>query len=70
MLFSTPVGALGGDVAGRAIAISAGAEGTAGDVWVGIYREDRLYKLSTLTGQPVPVNGGGQTYVQLPADFN
>lgn len=70
VLFSTPVGPTGSDVAGRAIAISAGAEGTAGDVWVGIYREDRFYKLSTLTGQPVPVNAGGQTYVQLPSDFN
>jgi hypothetical protein len=70
VLFSTPVGATGGDVAGRAIAISAGIEGTAGDVWVAIYREDRVYKLSTLTGQPVPVNASGQTYVQLPADFN
>lgn len=70
VLFSTPVGGPGGDVAGRAIAISAGLEGTGGDVWVAIYREDRIYKLSTLTGQPVAVNASGQTSIQLPADFN
>lgn len=66
VLFSTPVGGPGGDVAARAIAVSAGIEGSAGDVWVAIYREQRVYKLSSLTGQPVPVSGGaGQTYIQL-----
>ncbi|MDP3237885.1 MAG: hypothetical protein Q8N26_34160 [Myxococcales bacterium] len=69
VLFSTPVGGTGSDVAERAIAVSAGIEGSAGDVWVGNYRERRLYKLSTLTGQEIPVNAGGQTFIQLPADF-
>lgn len=69
VLFSTPVGSVGTDIAARAIAISAGVEGSAGDVWVGIYRDKRIFKLSTLTGQPVPVNAAGLTYVQLANDF-
>ena len=65
VLFTTPVGGPSGDVAGRALAVSAGAESTAGDVWAGIYFERRMYKLSSANGQPVPVAPGGLTYVQL-----
>ncbi|MBI3185804.1 MAG: hypothetical protein HYZ28_27010 [Myxococcales bacterium] len=65
VLFSTPVGGPGGGVAARAIAISQGAEGTAGDVWVGIYRESRVYKLSALNGKVVPVNAAGDGSIYL-----
>lgn len=65
VLFTTKVGPAGGDVAARAIAISAGLEGTAGDVWVGIYRNRSFYKLSTANGQIVPVNAAGALSVSL-----
>ncbi len=65
VLFSTPVGAVGGDVAGRGVAISKGVEGTAGDVWFSQYREQRIYKMSTANGQIVPVNAAGDMFIQL-----
>ena len=55
----------GGDVAGRALAVSAGAEGTAGDVWAGIYFEQRMYKLNSANGELMPVSPGGPNYVQI-----
>ncbi len=65
VLFSTPVGAVGGDVAERGVAISRGIEGTAGDVWVANYREKRVYKLSSSNGQIVPVNAAGDMFITL-----
>jgi len=65
VLFSTPVGAVGGDVAERGIAISKGLEGTAGDVWVANFREQRVYKLSSANGQIIPVNAAGDTFITL-----
>lgn len=67
VLFTQPVGAVpgSGQVGGRALAVAAGLEGTAGEVWVGIHFEQRMYKLSATNGQPLPVSTGGPTYVQL-----
>ncbi len=66
VLFTKPVGDVsGGDVAGRALAVSAGFEGSAGDVWLGIYFEKRMYKLSTVNGELLPVSPGGPNFVQL-----
>lgn len=67
VLFTKPVGAVppGGDVGGRALAVSAGGEATAGDVWLGIYFERRMYKLSSANGELLPVAPGGLNYVQL-----
>lgn len=67
VLFTKPVGAVppGGDVGGRALAISAGIEGTAGDVWVGVYFEQRMYKLNSANGELSPVASGGNPYVQI-----
>jgi hypothetical protein len=57
VLFTQPVGTPGSDISGRAIAISKGLEGTAGDVWVGIWRDKRFYKLNTANGQVVGQSG-------------
>ena len=67
VLFTKAVGGMpgGGEVTGRALAISAGAEGTAGDVWLGIFNEQRMYKLSSANGELLPVAPGGLNYVQL-----
>jgi streptogramin lyase len=67
VLFTKPLGGVppGGEVAGRALAISAGVEGTAGDVWAGIYFEQRMYKLNSANGELVPVVAGGNPYVQI-----
>ncbi len=66
VLFTKPVGsAVAGDVAGRALAVSAGIEGTAGDVWLGIYFEKRMYKLSSANGELLPVAPGGLPYIQI-----
>ncbi|MDP1828562.1 MAG: hypothetical protein Q8L48_35175 [Archangium sp.] len=67
VLFTKPLGAPppGGEVTGRALAVSAGAEGTAGDLWAGIWFEQRMYKLSTANGELMPVSPGGLNYVQL-----
>lgn len=66
VLFSTVVGAAGPGFGARAVAISAGAAGTAGDVWVGVYRDARVYRLDSLTGQPKPFAGTGVNWVSLP----
>jgi len=66
VVFSTPIGTLGGDVAVRALAVSLGGfESTNGYVWAGIYRDKTVHKLDTTNGQPVPVNGTGATTVSL-----
>ncbi|MHB8872974.1 MAG: Vgb family protein [Myxococcaceae bacterium] len=65
VLFSTEVGGPGGDVAVRAVTISQGLEGTAGDIWAGVYREHKFYKLNPANGQVVPVNGTGATSIDI-----
>lgn len=67
VLFTKPFGAVppGGEVTGRALAVSAGLEGTAGDLWAGNWMEQRMYKLSTANGELLPVRAGGPTYIQL-----
>ncbi len=67
VLFTKPVGGIppGGGVGGRALAVSAGIEGSAGDVWVGIYFESRMYKMSSANGELLPVAPGGLTYVPI-----
>lgn len=57
VLFTQPVGTPGSDISGRAVAISKGLEGTAGDVWVGVYRDKRFYKLNAANGQIVAQSG-------------
>jgi hypothetical protein len=66
ILFSTPVGAPGSGVKARAMAISAGIEGTAGDIWVGLWNDRAVIKLDPITGQQVPVNAEGQLRIDLP----
>ncbi len=67
ILFSTPVGPPGsGTIKARAMAISAGIEGSAGDVWVGVHNENSIIKLDPVTGQQVPVNSAGQMKITLP----
>ncbi|MEW5743730.1 MAG: hypothetical protein AB1938_32760, partial [Myxococcota bacterium] len=67
VLFSTPVGGVppANEVGARALAVAAGLEGTAGDVWVGVYFENRMYKLNSRNGQVMPVNGAGNTFISL-----
>lgn len=67
VLFTAKVGAVppGGDVGARALAVSAGVEGGPGDVWVGIWHEQRMYKLSASNGAAAAVNAQGTPYVQL-----
>ncbi len=67
VLFTRTVGAAPGasGVTGRALAVSAGAEGTSGDIWVGVFSEQRMYKLNSSNGEPTPVTTGGPTYIQL-----
>ncbi|WP_224245258.1 NHL repeat-containing protein [Hyalangium gracile] len=66
ILFSTPVGPPGnGTIKARAMAISAGIEGSAGDVWVGVHNENSVIKLDPTTGQQVPVNTAGQLKLTL-----
>jgi streptogramin lyase len=65
--FSTPVGPPGnGTIKARAMAISAGLEGTPGDIWVGVHNENSVVKLDPFTGQQVPVNSAGQMRITLP----
>jgi len=65
--FSTPVGPPGnGTIKARAMAISAGFEGSAGDIWVGVHNENSVVKLDPITGQQVPVNSAGQMRITLP----
>jgi streptogramin lyase len=67
LLFSTPVGPPGtGTIKARAMAISEGIEGSAGDVWVGVHNDNSIIKLDPVTGQQVPVNNAGQLKIQLP----
>jgi streptogramin lyase len=67
ILFSTPVGPPGtGTVKARAMAISEGIEGSAGDVWVGVHNDNSIIKLDPVTGQQVPVNAAGQLKIPLP----
>lgn len=66
VLFTKPIGAtVAPDVAARALAVSAGAEGSAGDVWVGLYFEQRVYKMSSANGELMPVSPGGPNFLQL-----
>jgi hypothetical protein len=64
ILFSTPVGT-GSDVKARAIAISVGFEGSAGDVWVGLYGDRSFIKLNAADGKQVPVNASGAMSVPM-----
>jgi hypothetical protein len=67
LLFSTPVGPPGtGTIKARAMAISEGIEGSAGDVWVGVHNDQSIIKLDPVTGQQVPVNTAGQLKIPLP----
>lgn len=68
VLFTTPVGGVPptpNGVGARALAVAAGLEGTAGDVWVGIHFENRMYKLNSRNGQVVPVNAANAQFVAL-----
>lgn len=66
ILFSTPVGPPGtGTIKARAMAISEGIEGSAGDVWVGVHNDQSIIKLDPITGQQVPVNSAGQLKIPL-----
>ena len=67
VLFTKPVGGVpsGGDIGGRALAVSAGGEGSGGDVWLGIYFERRMYKLNSANGELLPVSPGGLNYVEI-----
>lgn len=68
VLFTTPVGGVPpapNGVGARALAVSAGLEGSAGDVWVGVHFEGRMYKLNNRNGQVVPVNAGGATSIDI-----
>ncbi|MDY7224763.1 hypothetical protein [Hyalangium rubrum] len=65
--FSTPVGPPGtGDVKARAMAISEGIEGSAGDIWVGVHIDRSIIKLDAITGQQVPLNSSGLLKLTLP----
>jgi hypothetical protein len=67
ILFTTQVGTVPNrGVKGRAIAISRGFEGSAGDVWVGLSHERKVIKLSAKTGQQVAVNAQGDMALSLP----
>jgi hypothetical protein len=68
VLFTKPVGrvAVGGEVAARALAISAGIEGGAGDVWVGLWHEQKMQKMNSLNGELLPVNQLGDMSIALP----
>jgi hypothetical protein len=79
VLFSTPLGAPGGadtsefgcNVKVRALAISRGAieSASAGDIWAGVYDENRFYKLNSTNGQIVTNPDGSQVIVQLTNNF-
>ncbi|MCP3142470.1 Vgb family protein [Pyxidicoccus xibeiensis] len=66
LLFSTPVGPASTDaVKARAMAIGQGIEGSAGDIWVGIWANARLIKLDPDNGQQVPVNSAGAMDIEV-----
>lgn len=68
VLFTTPLGGAtpAGNVAGRALAIAQGLEGSAGDVWIGVYHEQAVYKLNARNGQPQVAAPDGGLKVLLP----
>jgi hypothetical protein len=69
VLFSTPVGNNNGNVQVRALAISQGSEGTAGDIWAGIFSLNEVIRLNSVTGQVEPVtpnNPNGPMSIPLP----
>jgi hypothetical protein len=66
VLFTQKVGSAGGEVNGRALAVGAGLEGGAGDIWVGIYAEKKMYRLNALTGEIIPVSAGGPMSLDVP----
>lgn len=66
VLFSTLVGGTGGGVKARALAISQGGTGTAGEVWVGIHANKTVIKLRATNGEQIPVNAGGAMEIPLP----
>jgi hypothetical protein len=68
VLWSQPVGSSGpsGAIAARAIVIDQGIEGGAGNVWVGIHKESKFYKLDNATGAILPVGQGQPNYVSIP----
>ncbi len=66
LLWTQPVGGTAGGIAARAIAIDQGIEGNAGNVWVGIHKEAKFYKLDNATGSPLPVGPGQGTSVSIP----
>src|SRR5262249_26009467 len=68
VLFSTPVGSgPGGDVKVRALAISQGAfeTGSAGDIWAGVYSDQKFFKLNSVDGRILPVSPDGGVSVSL-----
>jgi hypothetical protein len=68
ILFSTPIGTRqDGNAKARAMAISKGFEGSAGDIWVGVHNELAVIKLDPVTGQQVSVNTAGQ--LKIPIGF-
>ncbi len=78
VLFSTPLGAYGGDPAEfganvkvRALAISKGAieSASAGDIWAGVFDQNRFYKLNSTNGQIATFPDGGPVIVQLSSAF-
>jgi hypothetical protein len=72
VLFSTQVGNSGGNVQARALAISQGFEGTAGDVWVGVFSLNQVLRLSSTTGDILsvdPTNLNGPKFIQLDPSF-
>jgi hypothetical protein len=74
VLFSTQIGSTNNiaDVKGRALAISQGFEGTAGDVWVGVFIDNQILRLNSDTGDIVSVNPGnpnGPKFIQLDSSF-
>ncbi|MGA9520689.1 MAG: hypothetical protein WBV82_04445, partial [Myxococcaceae bacterium] len=64
ILFSTPVGS-GGGIKARALAISLGIEGSAGEVWVGLNSTNEAVKLRATDGKQIPVNAGGAMSVPI-----
>ncbi len=68
VVFSTPLGTVGPDIAVRALAVSLGSiESSNGYVWAGIWRDKVFYKLDTSNGQPVAVNAAGA--MTVPVNF-
>jgi len=74
VLFSTPLGAAGGDPAEfgpsvkiRALAISKGAieSASAGDIWAGHFEGQKFYKLNSADGRIATFPDGGQVVVPL-----